>query len=405
MAPIFKVAFLIAVFLVLLRKKVDLGLVLALNTALTGLLFGMDASGFAAALRGALSSHETLVLVAIVALVLYLGAYLQNGGHFRVMLDALKNLVREPRLTLAAPSAFMGLLPVPAGAMIGAPIVEEAAKRWGLSPAWKTFLNYGFRHIWEYSWPLYVSLLMAATITRIPIKTLSLVQFPFTLLAAGTGLVILFRGVPALPFEENGRKSWPEIRRILFSLWPVLLTIVFVFVFRLSIEAGLGAASLLAFALSRETLRNRAQTLLRSLSPRIILLVFALMAFKGVLESSGALEALAGTLRPGGVSAYVLLFAAPFGVGLLTGMNQAYVAIAFPILLPLFGESRMDLVPAIFAFVSGFAGILLSPAHLCLALTVNYFRADWRDVYRLLVPAVAVVFSAALALLIVFLLS
>lgn len=405
MAPLFKFAVLIAVFLVLLRKKVDLGLVLALNTALTALLFGMDARGLGGALWGALSSHETLVLVAIVALVLYLGAYLQDGGHFRVMLDALQRLVREPRLTLAVPSAFMGLLPVPAGAMMGAPIVEEAGKRWGLSPAWKTFLNYWFRHIWEYSWPLYISLLMAATITRIPIKTLSLVQFPFTLLAAATGLVILFRGVPPLPREETRRNSWLEIRRVLWSLWPVLLTIVLVFVFRLGIAPALGVSAVLAFALSRETFRDRIRTLTRSLSPRIILLVFALMTFKGVLEVSGALEVLAGTLRPGGVSAYVLLFAAPFGVGLLTGMNQAYVAIAFPLLVPLFGESRMDLVPAIFAFVSGFAGILLSPAHLCLALTVNYFQAEWRDIYRILIPAVGVIFIAALALLVVFLLS
>ena len=37
------------------------------------------------------------------------------------MVDALKNLVHDPRLILAIPSAFIGLLPMTAGAMMGAP--------------------------------------------------------------------------------------------------------------------------------------------------------------------------------------------------------------------------------------------------------------------------------------------
>ncbi|MBE0711398.1 MAG: DUF401 family protein, partial [Candidatus Aminicenantes bacterium] len=55
-----------------------------------------------------------------------------------------------------------------------------------------------------------------------------------------------------------------------------------------------------------------------------------------------------------------------------------------------------------FAYVSGFVGILLSPAHLCLALTADYFKAEMRDVYRILVWPVAVVFGAALLELLVF---
>jgi hypothetical protein len=54
-----------------------------------------------------------------------------------------------------------------------------------------------------------------------------------------------------------------------------------------------------------------------------------------------------------------------------------------------------------FAYVSGFAGILLSPAHLCLALTADYFKAELKDVYRILILPVAVVFLSALGALII----
>jgi hypothetical protein len=60
------------------------------------------------------------------------------------------------------------------------------------------------------------------------------------------------------------------------------------------------------------------------------------------------------------------------------------------------------MVLLLFAYVSGFCGILLSPAHLCLALTADYFKAELRDVYRILLVPVGVVFSAALLVLIVF---
>ena len=149
------------------------------------------------------------------------------------MVEALKNLVRDPRLILAIPSAFIGLLPMMAGAMMGAPIVEEAARRWNLTAAWKTFFNYWFRHIWEYSWPLYINLILAAAIIQVPIKKICLTQFPFTVLAAAAGLVVLFRNVPYLPPEENDGRSFMDVVRVFWSIWPIFLTIILIFVFQI----------------------------------------------------------------------------------------------------------------------------------------------------------------------------
>ncbi|MCJ7587506.1 MAG: DUF401 family protein, partial [Candidatus Aminicenantes bacterium] len=154
MDALIKIAVIILVLLFLVRKKCDLGLILVLDAVLAAVLYRMPVSAFLRNAGNALVSGETLNLLGVIILVLYLGNFLQSGGHFRMMVDALKNLVRDPRLILAIPSAFIGLLPMMAGAMMGAPIVEEAARRWNLSPAWKTFYNYWFRHIWEYSWPL-----------------------------------------------------------------------------------------------------------------------------------------------------------------------------------------------------------------------------------------------------------
>jgi hypothetical protein len=49
--------------------------------------------------------------------------------------------------------------------------------------------------------------------------------------------------------------------------------------------------------------------------------------------------------------------------------------------------------------VSGFVGILLSPAHLCLFLTLDYFRAAIRETYKILVWPALVIFLAAFSAL------
>ncbi len=84
---------------------------------------------------------------------------------------------------------------------------------------------------------------------------------------------------------------------------------------------------------------------------------------------------------------------------LLTGVNHAYVGISFPILLPIFGSENPDMVLVLFAYVSGFVGILLSPAHLCLVLTLDFFKADLRDVYKILLWPTVVIFIAAFLVL------
>ena len=400
MIVLLKIGLVVALLLFLLRKKVDLGLVLVLDSALTAALFGMPAGLFFANAGKAVIASETLNLVGVVVLVLYIGNFLQRGGHFRRMVEALGNLVDDPRLILAIPSAFIGLLPMTAGAMMGAPIVDEAAKRWDLSPAWKTFFNYWFRHIWEYSWPLYINLILAAAICGIPVTRISIAQFPFTLVAIAAGLVILFRRVPFLPKGHDNPKTLKDVLKVVLSIWPILTAVILVFAFRLSMLAALGAASVLTQVFARMKLRERLAVVVESLSPKIVLLTVALMVFKATLETSGALDAVVRVVPPHGLSGYVLLFAAPFVVGLLTGVNQAFVAISFPLLVPIIGQGKPDMWLLAFAYVSGFVGILLSPAHLCLALTADYFKAPLRDVYKILIWPTAVVFLSALAVLV-----
>jgi hypothetical protein len=47
------------------------------------------------------------------------------------------------------------------------------------------------------------------------------------------------------------------------------------------------------------------------------------------------------------------------------------------------------------AYACGFMGVMLSPAHLCLVVSNQYFDADIREVYRLLaIPVISIIIVA-----------
>ncbi|GAG03978.1 unnamed protein product [marine sediment metagenome] len=136
----------------------------------------------------------------------------------------------------------------------------------------------------------------------------------------------------------------------------------------------------------------------RGLSPRTALLVFSIMIFKQMVEVSGAADALSATLMAWRIAPVVVAVAVPFALGMLTGVAVSMVGISFPLLLPFISGSEVYLNHVVLAFAAGFIGVLLSPVHLCLALTRDYFHADWAPLYRLLLPSVALLGLAAVGL-------
>jgi integral membrane protein (TIGR00529 family) len=138
-------------------------------------------------------------------------------------------------------------------------------------------------------------------------------------------------------------------------------------------------------------------SLRESISVKALFLVVGIMIFQETLRVTGALDGISTFFADSGLPLLLVLTAIPFIAGVMTGLTIAYVGITFPILLPLMGGVTPSLGLVALAFGSGFAGVMLSPVHLCLLLTRDYFNADLGKVYRrLLVPQALVLAAAAI---------
>jgi len=101
-------------------------------------------------------------------------------------------------------------------------------------------------------------------------------------------------------------------------------------------------------------------------------------------------------LSSSGVPFWMIAILIPLLVGIITGMSVAPIGISFPILIPLFQNDPNFLNYMALAFAGGISGDLLSPFHLCLVLTKDYFKADLKGVYRLIWFPVVLILAVGL---------
>ncbi len=415
----------ICVFLLivlLLRFKVNIAYVLLLAAAAVPPIFWMDKfrrAPFQAAgdvLRALVDVRflvATVNLTGMVLLITTLGNFLKHSGWLQRMIAGLTDMFRDDRMVMAVTPAAIGLLPMPGGAMLSAPMVGEIAKNARMSPERKSAVNYWFRHIWEYCWPLYPGLLFIKIQLNKPLSAIVKVQYPLTIAAILGGLLFILRKIRHAPGDHPRRRSLlKDLGGILGALWPVALVAAFAYRFERGIRLPGGHLVPTMFAGQSLTMLftlivmvgglllvhkrlNRKRIIAESMTLKLILLVVGMKCLGQMITVCGAARGIQVFFQEQNLPELPVIFILPFIVGAITGYTAAFVSITFPLFsLLLVPDARLA-----FAFAGGFLGVLLSPVHLCLILTREYFQANLGKIYRLLMlPALTVALVALVIL-------
>jgi len=397
MLDLAKLAAVLAVIIFLLRLKWNLGLVLLLASALTGLFFGRAALDLANDAVTAITDPLTLQLIAIVLLITLMGEILRATQQLEGLVRSLTDLVTDRRWLLVLLPMLIGLLPMIGGAMFSAPLVQEASRDLRVSREQQTFVNYWFRHTLEPVFPLYPSLILAAGLLGVSVQRLTATQWPLFLatLAGGVsfGLVGLRAGAARDKEPVSRKETWLLLAK---SIWPIALVLVLSLLFGVNLIIALALTVTILIVANRLGPR-RIVALARQMPFGVVPIVAGAMVFRLVLETTGAVTTMSAGLASLKVPVVLVVFIAPFAAGLLTGLLTAAFAIGFPIGLSLVGPDPVAAGYGLVAYAGGLAGILLSPMHLCLALTRDYYRAEWGGIYRRIVPAIVLMIIAVVA--------
>ena len=229
-------------------------------------------------------------------------------------------------------------------------------------------------------------------------------SWPLTFVALISGVMWGLVGIKsgdsdygALKVDDlSTRAAWS---RFLKSTWPLLLVILAVVILRFNMILSLIGVIVL-FVIVRRVGPDQLRDVLKSSFPiHTFSAIFGVMIFKQIMQDAGAVSQIPQALSALGLPPMVIAFSVPMVVGLLTGTAAAALALSVPMVAPVLqGGELSGLSAGVWLFVGSFSGVLLSPLHLCLALTKDYFGAAWGDLYKRIVPSVGLVVAAAVVL-------
>ncbi|MDO4581444.1 MAG: DUF401 family protein [Bacillota bacterium] len=362
-------------------------------SVLLALLFAMPAKQFLLVFGGSLISSSTLVLVAIVWLVMIMEGMMNERGFMQKILTALDALFHSRRIDLAMMPMIIGFLPSAGGALFSAPLVAKAAEGLGLAPEKKALVNIYFRHIMELFFPTYPALIIAAQLSGLPMFNLVKLLFPVTVVAFCIGLLML-REVKSVKTERAGEGSrWKLLGAFLLSIWPFLLLITLIMAARLEAVTAVLITTVCVAVFLKVTPRELPRMVLKVTKWKLLLIIITVMAFKDVLLSSGAVDQLpeiVGRLPISPLFAFSIL---ALFISLITGLPISANAIIIPLAsaaIPGIADTAIALL-----VISSYVGAQLTPLHLCITISAEYFEANLQKVILRSLPPYLSIYAAA----------
>ena len=341
---------------------------------------------------------KTLKLVILVLAIIFLSNLMEKKNLLTQLVIHLENLNLPKKVQYISLPAFIGLLPMPGGALFSAPMVDKAISKENFTPEEKTFINYWFRHIWEYFLPLYPGVILVSGLFNIPFFKFLQFHGIFLVIMIITGYFIVLKKVKENEKNDKNRAK-KDILGLFYSIYPVITIFVLVFLFKIDTVISVLLSCIASIILYKAKIYEIKEFLKKSLKIDMIIMILGIFYFKKALQVTGAINLLPEIFpHSNSMAVYSILILLPLISGLLTGITIAYVGISFPILSSYFITGNVVNMPLeTLAYISGFIGVLLSPVHLCLLLTNEYFKSNLMKVYKYLIICGSILFLSLLA--------
>jgi integral membrane protein (TIGR00529 family) len=390
------------------RMRVPLGAGLIGGGLILDLWAGKTIGALPADFLHSLMRPELWLLAVTITLIMEIGHFMASDENGKIIIALARRYGGRhgQAASLVLIPAAIGLVPMPGGAMFSAPLVGKTAESTKTSPEWKAAVNYWFRHILEYWWPLYPVVIVTLSIFTMQTWKFMLLQIPFTFVSLAAGYFFLLRSQQlTLDTSPPDEVSTSQVLQVMLPIIIVVLAALLLPSVFQKILPGLNGASWkllamltgLAFGLGIiwHGRNNFSRKMFAGFASKKTLNVFitlaGVMIFESLLDSSGLIPLAGRELSNSRVPIALIIAFLPFLAGLVTGIAIGFAGAAFPIVMGFVSAGEITIQPVaalVLAFSMGYGGMMLSPVHLCFLLTADYFNSSILKVYRYLLPCV-----------------
>ena len=336
-----------------------------------------------------------IVLMALaVGLIPMIGGYLETSG----LMDSLVNNLRvNRRLFLGTTPALLGMLPMPGGALLSAPLVKRGGV--GVNDAAKVSLNVWFRHVIYMIYPISTALIVSTYLAGLDVYQVIPFLFPFFLVTAFLGYWFFLREAKG-KIEGRGEFSWKGLGIPLGILLAapildfILLNGARPEIREVALIIAVATSFVLAVYFSRTNLKKSWKVAKHMKPWNFGLIIFGMFLFLAIFQNSGVPELIDAL----GLPNLVLCVGIGFLLGLVTGRIQVPASIIIPLYLGSSGLLAMEPWHFAITYVSIFVGYVISPVHPCISVSLEYFRVELKDFIRAMAVPSAIIMIIVLAI-------
>ena len=365
--------------IILLRRHIPIGPCMLAGGLLIWAVKAPSFAFLAQAFLETLTLPRTYDILWALYFVMCLEIELRTSGALAGMVHALQRIFSSTKVTLAVMPAFLGLLPSLGGARFSAPIVEEASKDLDITQEHRAAINFWFRHIFEFSSPIIPGMIMACNIAGVTYSDFIMHICWLTVLAFIAGWFVLIRPIKCdaeTDYKEDALEKNQNTQDLRLSLSPVVLTFVLVVFCNLNASVGMGLVTVGLFFVLQFTKRpvSIKEIVTGALDMKMFFNVLCILYFIQILTVTNVLNEIVVAFQASPLPIPVIIGSVSFIIGVLTGMSQGHVAIVMPIVAAM-QTGSLNLAGVAMAF--GVAGQMLTPTHMCLVVTVDYFKSNF----------------------------
>ncbi len=326
-------------------------------------------------------THLTMIDMKIVLLASAVGVISLIGGGLQMsglMNDLVNNLQMKRQVYLGFSPAIMGLLPIPGGALLSAPMLNRSGN--DITPETYTAINIWFRHILILIYPL-GALLPCSKMGNFNVYQAMLYIFPIFLVLFILGYFFFLHPIKG----DMPRPHKLNIKKILIPLFIILSAPVIHVILSstfLMDEAALLTAVLitiiLTFLFGRMKI-NKLLPLVKKMKPwRYFLIIIGIFLYLRIFQAT----AIADRISQLSFSLNFLIILIAGVLSFLTGRVQLPISILIPIFLTKFGADQFTILAFVIMYASIFLGYMVSPVHPCVIVTTEYFKISYWQFFK-----------------------
>jgi len=388
---------LLAVFvivMVLVALKKPMYLAIAAGAALTWLLYAIPVEEGMHAVWAACSSWDTLQLIVVMYMITFLQKMMGRRGAIERAQKGLSALFNNRWVNCAAAPIFIGMLPTANAAFIAGDIVKASAGEYMKHEDMAVTTTY-FRHVSEAFMPTYGAIILAISLAEMTAGEFIIGMLPIVACIVAAGCFWFLRGkVPMQTGEKAAAGKMHNLLEIFIGLWPILTIILLVVLLKMPIYAAAAIIIAAYFLLHGFTFSQVKDLFAQSLQFKLYLNTFAVMILKEFLTASGAIHALPAFFTQLPIPAF-MVFMLIFFFGAIVSGSQTIIGLCLPVAMAAVPGAGLPLVCLLMG--TTYAAMQLSPTHVCLTLTAEYFGISLGTLIKKTLPAVVttVLFIAA----------